>query len=86
MDLYALGQTLRECLEDAPACDSAVQEVLQLLTEDDPTARGTTSDVLVALAEAAGETRPWPAWLDRYARSSARGERASTRRSLDTSV
>jgi eukaryotic-like serine/threonine-protein kinase len=27
----------------------------------------TTADVLVALADAAGEFRPWPAWLDRYA-------------------
>ena len=77
MDLYALGQTLRECLDDAPAGDSAVQEVLQQSTAANPEARGAASEVLVSLAEAAGETRPWPGWLDRFAKCSAGGERTS---------
>jgi serine/threonine protein kinase len=47
--------------------ESAVGGVIERLLADDPAARGSTADVLVALATAAGELRPWPEWLDRYA-------------------
>jgi hypothetical protein len=44
--------------------------VIRRLLSDQPAERGTTADVLVALARAAGKKlRPWPDWLDRYAAS-----------------
>jgi serine/threonine protein kinase len=47
--------------------ESPVGSVIERLLADDPAARGSTADVLVALATAAGELRPWPEWLNRYA-------------------
>ncbi|MDX6240382.1 MAG: eukaryotic-like serine/threonine-protein kinase, partial [Kribbellaceae bacterium] len=40
---------------DGPALDEEIAE------------NGAMGDILVALGDAAGEFRPWPAWLDRYA-------------------
>jgi serine/threonine protein kinase len=52
MDLYSLGRTLAECCGQLP-------EGLQSLLAPHPTAAGA----LTALADTAGELRPWPAWL-----------------------
>jgi serine/threonine protein kinase len=61
MDLYSLGQTLRESLANTPA--DAVHEVIRHLISDTPP---ESEVLLVALAEASGDIRPWPSWLDRY--------------------
>jgi len=52
MDLYSLGRTLAECCGQLP-------ESLQFLLAPHP----ATARALTALADAAGELRPWPAWL-----------------------
>jgi serine/threonine protein kinase len=73
MDLYALGMTLAEAVTGVPLArgatipPSSLAPLIRQLLADKPAERGTTGDVLVALAEAAGELRPWPPWLDRYA-------------------
>jgi serine/threonine protein kinase len=73
MDLYGLGMTLAEAVTGVPLARGAtiptspLAPLIRQLLADKPAARGTTGDVLVALAEAAGELRPWPPWLDRYA-------------------
>jgi len=79
MDLYGLGMTLAESITGVPITPEtavhAVRElpasptaaVIEQLVAEDPSARGHTADVLVALAAAAGELRPWPEWLDRSA-------------------
>lgn len=56
MDLYSLGQTLAEAGAELP-------ESLQGLTAPEPGSRLTTSEALTALAETAGDLRPWPEWL-----------------------
>lgn len=56
MDLYSLGQTLTEAAKESIP-------LFELLIEPDPSRRPTTPEVLTALAEAAGELRPWPEWL-----------------------
>jgi serine/threonine protein kinase len=52
MDLYSLGRTLAEACGELPDC-------LQLLLAP----QVTTERALSALADAAGELRPWPEWL-----------------------
>jgi serine/threonine protein kinase len=52
MDLYSLGRTLAEACRDLP-------DGLRFLLAPHP----TTQRALAALADAAGELRPWPAWL-----------------------
>lgn len=52
MDLYSLGRTLAEACGELPDC-------LQLLLAP----QVTTDRALSALADAAGELRPWPEWL-----------------------
>lgn len=52
MDLYSLGRTLAEACGELP-------DGLLVLLAPHPTARRA----LTALADAAGELRPWPAWL-----------------------
>ncbi|TDW93334.1 protein kinase-like protein [Kribbella pratensis] len=52
MDLYSLGQTLAEACGELP-------DSLRFLLMPNP----TVEQALTALAEAAGELRPWPAWL-----------------------
>jgi serine/threonine protein kinase len=73
MDLYSLGATLAESLTGEPACyelpDSEVSALIRQLLSPDAAERGTPESVLTALAVAAGELRPWPDWLDRYAGS-----------------
>jgi eukaryotic-like serine/threonine-protein kinase len=72
MDLYGLGMVLAEVVtgvsraEGAEIPPSPLAPLIRQLLSEQPAERGTTGDVLVALAEAAGEFRPWPAWLDRY--------------------
>ena len=56
MDLYSLGQTLAEAGAQLP-------ESLQGLIAPQPSRRMTTSEALTALAETAGDLRPWPEWL-----------------------
>jgi hypothetical protein len=46
---------------------STLAPVIRQLLAEQPGERGTTAEVLVALAEVAGGLRPWPKWLDRYA-------------------
>jgi serine/threonine protein kinase len=77
MDLYGLGMVLAEAVTGVPRAKGAVippsplAPLIRQLLAEQPAERGTTADVLVALAEAAGELlRPWPAWLDRYAAAS----------------
>lgn len=73
MDLYGLGAVLAEAVAGVPQAKgveippSALAPVIRQLLAEQPAERGTTAQVLVALAEAAGELRPWPDWLDRYA-------------------
>jgi serine/threonine protein kinase len=73
MDLYGLGMVLAEAVtgvsraEGAEIPPSPLVAIIRRLRSEQPAERGATADVLVALAEAAGEFRPWPAWLDRYA-------------------
>jgi hypothetical protein len=72
MDLYGLGMILAEAVTGIPRAKGAHIFTLttsplihQLLTEQ-PADRGTTGDILVALANATGQPlRPWPAWLNR---------------------
>jgi serine/threonine protein kinase len=84
MDLYSLGQLLLECLTTisptpagtsahtpAPADDFAVRQIIRQLTADNPP---PVDVLLVALAEAAGDIRPWPEWLDRYAAVALRAQ------------
>jgi serine/threonine protein kinase len=52
MDLYSLGRTIAECCERLPAG-------LECLLAPHP----TTAKALAALADAAGDLRPWPRWL-----------------------
>jgi hypothetical protein len=73
MDLYGLGMILAEAVTGVPRAKGAqippspLAPLIQQLLAEQPAKRGTTADVLVALAEAAGELlRPWPTWLDRY--------------------
>jgi serine/threonine protein kinase len=73
MDLYGLGMILSEAVTGIPRAKTAkippspVAPVIRQLRSEQPAERGTTGDILVALADAAGEFRPWPAWLDHYA-------------------
>ncbi|GAA1533891.1 serine/threonine-protein kinase [Kribbella lupini] len=60
MDLYSLGVTLAECL-------TGEEPIIQQLLSPEPADRGTPEEALIALATMAGELRPWPDWLDRYA-------------------
>lgn len=57
----------------AVAQDSGLQArmaaVVARLVAEEPAARGTAADALLALSAAAGDLRPWPDWLDRYAGS-----------------
>ena len=73
MDLYGLGMVLAEAVTGVPRAEGAeippspLAPLIRQLRSEQPAERGTTGDVLVALAEAAGEPlRPWPAWLDRH--------------------
>jgi serine/threonine protein kinase len=77
MDLYGLGMVLAEAVTGVPRAKgteippSPLAPLIRQLRSEQPAERGTTADVLVALADAAGELlRPWPAWLDRYAAGS----------------
>ncbi|MDX6248863.1 MAG: eukaryotic-like serine/threonine-protein kinase [Kribbellaceae bacterium] len=79
MDLYGLGRILAEAVtgvQHAKVTEiprSRLAPVIRRLLSDQPAERGTTADVLVALARAAGKKlRPWPEWLDRYAASPSR--------------
>ncbi|TCC52287.1 hypothetical protein E0H75_00385 [Kribbella capetownensis] len=63
MDLYSLGCTLAECLSPGTG---RVWQVVNRLTSTDPAARGTRTEALLDLADAAGDLRPWPQWLDRF--------------------
>jgi serine/threonine protein kinase len=74
MDLYGLGMVLAEAVTGVPRAEGAeippspLAPLIQQLRSEQPAERGTTGDILIALAETAGELlRPWPAWLDRYA-------------------
>jgi serine/threonine protein kinase len=73
MDLYGLGMVLAESVTGGPIAkaselpSSPLAPIIRKLLAEDPAERGTSSDVLVALAEVAGDLRPWPEWLDRYA-------------------
>ncbi|TCC52291.1 serine/threonine protein kinase [Kribbella capetownensis] len=73
MDLYGLGMVLAEAVTGVPMAKGAeippspLAPVIRQLLAERPDRRGTTAEVLVALAEVAGELRPWPQWLDRYA-------------------
>jgi serine/threonine protein kinase len=73
MDLYGLGMVLAEAVTGVRAAKGAeippspLAPIIRQLRSEQPAERGTTGDILVALAAAAGEFRPWPAWLDRYA-------------------
>jgi serine/threonine protein kinase len=73
MDLYGLGMILAEAVTGVPLAKGAelppsqLAPVIRQLLSEQPSERGVTADVLVALAEAAGELRPWPTWLDRHA-------------------
>jgi serine/threonine protein kinase len=74
MDLYGLGMVLAEAVtgvsraEGAEIPPSPLAPIIRQLLAEQPAERGATADILVALADAAGELlRPWPAWLDRYA-------------------
>lgn len=73
MDLYGLGMVLAEAMAGVPLAKGAeippspLAPVIRQLLAEQPGERGTTADVLVALADVAGEIRPWPKWLDRYA-------------------
>jgi len=73
MDLYGLGMVLAEAVTGVPLAKdvelppSPLAPVIRQLVAERPEDRGTTAEVLVALADAAGELRPWPEWLDRYA-------------------
>jgi serine/threonine protein kinase len=73
MDLYGLGMVLAEAVTGVPRAEgteippSPLTPIIRQLRSEQPTERGATGDILVALGDAAGEFRPWPAWLDRYA-------------------
>jgi serine/threonine protein kinase len=73
MDLYGLGMVLAEAVtgvqraEGAEIPPSPLAPIIRQLLAKQPAERGNTADILVALADAAGEFRPWPAWLDRHA-------------------
>ncbi|MGW7682214.1 serine/threonine-protein kinase [Kribbella sp. NPDC054772] len=73
MDLFGLGMILAEAVTGVPLAEgveipaSPLLPVIEQLLAEQPEKRGTTADVLVALADAAGELRPWPDWLDRHA-------------------
>jgi serine/threonine protein kinase len=75
MDLYGLGMVLAEAVTGAPIAKAAeippspLAPVIRQLLAEEPAERGSTPDVLVALADVAGDLRPWPDWLDRYAAS-----------------
>jgi serine/threonine protein kinase len=47
--------------------ESMVAGLIERLLAEEPARRGSTAEVLIALAAAAGELRPWPDWLDRHA-------------------
>jgi serine/threonine protein kinase len=72
MDLYGLGMVLAEAVtgvaraEGAEIPPSPLAPIIRQLRSEQPAERGATGDILAALADAAGEFRPWPAWLDRY--------------------
>ena len=73
MDLYGLGMILAEAVTGIPRAKEAkippspLAPLIQQLLAEQPANRGTTADILIALANAAGQPlRPWPAWLDRY--------------------
>jgi serine/threonine protein kinase len=73
MDLYGLGMVLAEALTGVPRAEGAeippspLAPLIRQLRSEQPAERGATGDLLIALANAAGELlRPWPAWLDRY--------------------
>ena len=73
MDLYGLGMILAEAVtgvpraQDAEIPPSPLAGVIARLLSEEPTERGTTAETLLALAAAAGDVRPWPAWADRHA-------------------
>ena len=77
MDLYGLGMVLAEAVTGVPRAEGAeippspLAPHIRQLRSEQPAERGATGDLLIALANAAGEPlRPWPAWLDRYAAAS----------------
>ena len=70
MDLFGLGAVLAEALTGVPFPEqrrlprSRVTPLVRRLLADDPAGRGSTPDVLAALAAACGAEPPWPDWLD----------------------
>jgi hypothetical protein len=82
MDLYGLGTVLAESLtgepfpDGVPLPDTPLTGLVERLLSESPKDRGETADVLVELAECAGDRRPWPAWADDYGSRSTSSARS----------